>query len=48
MRRTNRIYGLDTETDNDGSTAWIVQWAIVDPRGHGWAGTDYDDLKDRL
>ena len=47
-RRTSRIYGLDTETDNDGSTAWIVQWAIVDPEGHGWAGTDYEDLYDRL
>lgn len=42
------IYGLDTETDNDGSTAWIVQWALVDPKGHGWAGTDLDDLRDRL
>ena len=47
-RRTTRIYGLDTETDNDGSTAWIVQWAIVDPKGHGWAGTDYEDLKNCL
>ncbi len=42
------IYGIDTETDNDGNTAWIVQWAIVDAKGHGWAGTDYNDLKDRL
>lgn len=47
-RRKNRIYGLDTETDNDGNTAWIVQWAIVDAKGHGWAGTEYEDLKDRL
>ena len=27
------IWGLDTETDNDGSTAWIVQWAIVGDGG---------------
>ena len=42
------IYGLDTETDNDGNTAWIVQWALVDPRGHGWAGTHLSDLGDRF
>lgn len=27
------IWGLDTETDNDGATAWIVQWAIVGDGG---------------
>ena len=43
-----RIYGLDTETDNDGHTAWMVQWAIVDADGHGWCGTEYDDLKARI
>ena len=48
MGRTDRIYGLDTETDNDGSTAWMVQWALVDPAGHGWAGTDPEDLKLKL
>ena len=42
------IYGLDTETDNDGNTAWIVQWALVDKDGHGWAGTDPEDLKVRM
>ena len=44
----HRIYGLDTETDNDGSTAWIVQWAMVDAHGHGRAGTDPEDLKQYL
>lgn len=31
------IFGLDTETDNDGSKAWIVQWSISDGKGsqHG-------------
>ena len=42
----HRIYGLDTETDNDGTTAWIVQWAMVDPQGHGRCGTDTEDLMD--
>ena len=41
----SKIYGLDTETDNDGSTAWMVQWAMVDKDGHGKAGTEYEDLK---
>ena len=44
----HRIYGLDTETDNDGTTAWMVQWAMVDPQGHGKAGTEYGDLEDYL
>lgn len=44
----HRIYGLDTETDNDGSTAWIVQWAMVDAHGHGRCGTDPQDLKEYL
>ena len=42
------IYGLDTETDNDGNTAWIVQWAIVNAKGHGWCGTDPADLMLRI
>ena len=41
----HRIYGLDTETDNNGSTAWMVQWAMVDALGHGRCGTEYEDLK---
>ena len=44
----NRIYGLDTETDNDGSTAKMVQWAVVDPKGHGRAGTEPEDLENYL
>ena len=41
----SKIYGLDTETDNDGNIAWMVQWALVDKDGHGKAGTEYEDLK---
>ena len=44
----SKIYGLDTETDNDGNTAWMVQWAMVDKDGHGKAGTEYEDLKQFL
>ena len=44
----SKIYGLDTETDNDGNTAWMVQWALVDKDGHGKAGTEYEDLKQTL
>lgn len=42
------IYGIDTETDNDRNTAWIVQWAIMDAKGRGWIGTEYEDLKGRI
>lgn len=42
------IYGLDTETDNDGERAWIVQWAIADPEGHGKAGRTLEDLEEAL
>ena len=41
----NRIYGLDTETDNDGVSAWMVQWAVVNATGHGQAGMDPEDLE---
>ena len=27
------IWGLDTETDNDGKTAWIVQWVVTGKAG---------------
>ena len=27
-RQTEEVYGADFETDNDGTSAWIVQWAI--------------------
>lgn len=30
MRGYKNVYGCDTETDNDGRRAWIVQWAIHD------------------
>ena len=42
------IWGLDTETDNDGQAAWIVQWAIVDAQGHGKAGETLEQLQDAL
>ena len=43
------IWGLDTETDNDGKDrAWIVQWAIADPTGHGVAGRTLEDLEEAL
>lgn len=42
------IWGLDTETDNNGSEAWIVQWAIADPTGHGKAGRTIEDLEEAL
>ena len=43
------IWGLDTETDNDGKDhAWIVQWALVDPEGHGKAGETLEQLEEAL
>lgn len=43
------IYGLDTETDNDGQDhAWVVQWALVDPEGHGKAGETLEQLEEAL
>ena len=33
------IWGLDTETDHDGETAWIVQWVITGQAGT-YKGTD--------
>lgn len=32
MKRTSykQVYGADFETDNDGETAWVVQWSISD------------------
>lgn len=43
------IYGLDTETDNDGQDhAWIVQWALVDPEGHGKTGETLEQLEEAL
>lgn len=42
------IWGLDTETDNDGERAWIVQWAISNADGHGKAGRTLEDLEEAL
>lgn len=42
------IWGLDTETDNDGHKAWIVQWAISNAEGHGKAGRTLEDLQEAL
>ena len=41
------IWGLDTETDNDGESAWIVQWAIVGDGGT-YKGTCLRTLTHRL
>lgn len=41
------IWGLDTETDNDGRTAWIVQWVITGRAGT-YKGTDTRALMHRL
>lgn len=41
------IYGLDTETDNDGTTAWIVQWCIHDGK-NAIVGGSLDTLTARL
>ena len=41
------IYGLDTETDNDGQKAWIVQWAIADGK-KTIHGRTLDELEDAL
>lgn len=41
------VYGLDTETDNDGTTAWIVQWCIHDGRT-AIVGGSLDSLTARL
>ena len=41
------IWGLDTETDNDGQTAWIVQW-VISGRNGTYKGTDRRALTHRL
>lgn len=44
---SERIYGLDLETDHNGKEAWIVQWVLHDGE-HGKAGTELEDLRDAL
>lgn len=41
------IYGLDTETDNDGTRAWIVQWCIHDGKKAVF-GRDVESLTEKL
>lgn len=41
MRRTTHIYGADFETDNDGASAWVVQWAISNGFRE-WYGPDLE------
>ena len=41
------IYGLDTETDNDGTRAWIVQWSIHDGK-RSIHGRTVDELEEAL
>lgn len=39
------IFGFDTETDNDGSRAWVVQWALVPSRGkQRWTGQNVNEF----
>ena len=41
------IWGLDTETDHDGQSAWIVQWVVTGKAGT-FKGTDRRALMHRL
>lgn len=43
----SRIYGGDIETDNDGKTAWIVQWAITN-NNEVYTGRNLESLAGRL
>ena len=39
------LYGFDTETDNDGTRAWVVQWALVPSRGKTrWTGQNVGEF----
>lgn len=44
------IYGLDTETDNDGGRAWIVQWSIHNGKKsiHGRTADELEEALIRL
>lgn len=44
---TLRVFGGDLETDNDGTTAWIAQWAISDGTEEH-VGRTIESLRDRL
>lgn len=39
QKRPSVVFGADFETDNDGVTAWVVQWCISDGTRF-WHGTD--------
>lgn len=41
------VFGFDTETDNDGSTAWICQWCIHDGK-IAYIGRDSKDFQETL
>lgn len=41
------VFGFDTETDNDGVSAWICQWCIHDGR-IPYIGRNVDDFTDTL
>ena len=47
MRSFRNVYGADFETDNDGSTAWICQWAVSDGTNE-WVGKDLDSYMAKL
>jgi len=41
------VFGSDTETDNDGYKAWIVQWAISDGKNEV-LGSDAETFKESI
>jgi len=52
MRKNRRkgklhVFGGDLETDNDGESAWVVQWAISDGESE-FIGRSLDSLRNRL
>ena len=45
--RWDNVMGFDTETDNDGVTAWVCQWCIHDG-ARPYLGTELDDFKNTI
>lgn len=41
------VFGFDTETDNDGSEAWVCQWCVHDGTT-AWIGRDIGDFKNTI
>lgn len=40
-RTAKHVFGADFETDNDGVSAWVVQWAVSDGNQE-WYGPDLE------